>query len=184
MNSSMPSIITSFEDDKYLVSSIKKGNREALSILYDKYGGCLLGIIVQSISIPEQAEEVLKKCFTEIWHSISDFNDKYLSLFQWLRNLTIKQIRVFQNNIENKKETAIQSVFIPVCILESVNRLKQVLETDGQLINKEHEKLILDLIYIGGNKLDELAVYLNIPIDNMKHILVSAIKGMTNTEKL
>ncbi len=184
MSSSMPGIITSFEDDKYLVSALKKGNREALSILYDKYGACLLGIIIQSITIPEQADEVLQKCFTEIWYSISEFNDKYLSLFQWMRQLTIKQIRLFQINIENKRETAIQSVFIPVCMLDRLNGLKLMLTSKDKLINREDEKLILDLIYIAGNKLDDLAVYLNISLDNMKHILIAAIKRMTNTENL
>ena len=180
----MPGIVTSFEEDKYLVASLKKGNREALSKLYDKYGACLLGLIMQTIIIPEQTEEVLKKCFTEIWNSISEFNDKYLSLFQWMRNVTLKQIRLFQNNIENKKESEIQSVFIPVCILDSVNSLKLKLKTDAILINKEDERLILDLIYIAGNKVDDLAVYFNISVDNMKHILIAVIKRMTNKEKL
>ncbi|HMG16814.1 MAG TPA: hypothetical protein VK590_15265 [Saprospiraceae bacterium] len=184
MDSNKLDIIISNDDDTYIVASLKNGSQEALSILYDKYAACLLGIIMRTIINTEEAEEVLRKSFIEVWNSIAEYNEKYFSLFQWMKMLTLKQIKLYQNKNENNTDLAIQSVIIPVSSIDSITRLRSKFNLNDGLAYDDCDNALLELIYITGNKLEDLAVYLNISIDKMKHIIIAAIKRMTNSEIL
>ncbi len=97
----MVSPLHSAEEDQRMMLLLKKGNQQALGLLYDQYAPALLGIIVRIINNREQAEKILHTVFVKAWNGKDSYNGSGLSLFTWLINIARQSaFEVMKTNAE------------------------------------------------------------------------------------
>lgn len=82
-----------------LIEKIRKGDKAAFGILYDRFAPVLLGIIRKQVSDTRKSEAILQKTFLRIYSEIASFDPSCDSLFSWLLTITHKMIS--KNNPEN-----------------------------------------------------------------------------------
>ena len=80
----MLSHLQNAEEDQRLMLLLKKGNQQALGLLYDQYAPALLGIIVRITNNRELAEKILHTVFVKAWNGKDSYNGSGISLFTWL----------------------------------------------------------------------------------------------------
>lgn len=67
-----------------LVAEIAAGNSEALSNLYDRYSGMLLGLASKILHDTGDAEEVLQETMLQVWSQASRYDASRSSVSTWL----------------------------------------------------------------------------------------------------
>lgn len=162
---------TTIAEDE-LVSMLKSGAANAMTILYDNYSAAMYGIILRIVNNEEAAEDVLQEAFIKVWKNIEKYDRSKGRLFTWLvniaRNSAIDSLRVKDYNIKSQIRSLDNSV-------RTVNRQHKVYpKTDHiglkEIIDKlkpEH-KLLIDKLYFEGYTQEEAAKELNIPLGTVK----------------
>ena len=72
------------EIDAGLVAAIARGDREALSALYERHSGVLLGLAMRIVRDRREAEDLLHDVFLEAWRSAKNFDPKRGRVRTWL----------------------------------------------------------------------------------------------------
>src|SRR5204863_9244065 len=70
--------------DAALVAAMAKGDRDALSDLYERHSGLLLGLAMRIVRERREAEDLLHDVFLEAWRSAKDFDPKRGRVRTWL----------------------------------------------------------------------------------------------------
>jgi RNA polymerase sigma-70 factor (ECF subfamily) len=71
-----------------LVERIAAGDAEALSELYDRFCGMLLGLATKILGDPSDGEEVLQEVFIQVWKQASRYQWNRSSVSTWLVLIT------------------------------------------------------------------------------------------------
>ncbi len=84
-------------DDTALLERISRGNREAFSLLYDRYSRIVFGIALQLLGDRETAEEVTQDVFTSVWRNVRSYRADRSKVATWIsriaRNRAIDELR-------------------------------------------------------------------------------------------
>ena len=80
-------MVSNYTQDE-LLKALRRKDQEAFSYLFDRYAPALNGIIVRSFSDSPASEIILQKIFKKIWQTISHFDNKKDTLFNWMANIT------------------------------------------------------------------------------------------------
>jgi RNA polymerase sigma-70 factor (ECF subfamily) len=93
-----------------LVARIADGDAEALSALYDRYSGMLLGLANKVLRSTGDAEEVLQETMLQVWKQAYRYDPARSSLSTWLVLITRSRAidRLRSRNIVRKVEAAAQ----------------------------------------------------------------------------
>lgn len=180
----MPSKVFSEEE---LVTALKKGDQEAMAVLYDNYSAALLGVIFRIVDNNEAAEDILQEVFIKIWKNISSYDRSKGKLFTWLiniaRNAAIDSMRVKDYAIKSKIQSIDNSV-------RSINRQYNVstqvdhigLKTLVDKLKPEY-KVLVDKLYFEGYTQEEAAEELGIPLGTVKTRIRAAINHLREVMK-
>ncbi|HXP49466.1 MAG TPA: sigma-70 family RNA polymerase sigma factor, partial [Bacteroidia bacterium] len=175
----MPAKVYSEEE---LVTALKKGDQEAMAVLYDNYSAALLGVIFRIVDSSEAAEDILQEVFIKIWKNISSYDRSKGKLFTWLiniaRNAAIDSMRVKDYAIKSKIQSIDNSV-------RSINRQYNVstqvdhigLKTLVDKLKPEY-KVLVDKLYFEGYTQEEAAEELGIPLGTVKTRIRAAINHL------
>lgn len=158
--------------EEELVDLLRSKDERACSILYDKYGEALFGVIFRLLGDKELAEEQLQECFLKIWKYADSYDPQKARLFTWM--LTIARNTAFDaaRTKDFKGRQKIQSLENNVSIIDQANRVE--LDTDAlglkELIQKLNTKyaVIIDILYFQGYSQSEAAEELDIPLGTVK----------------
>lgn len=180
----MPAKVYSEEE---LVTALKKGDQEAMAVLYDNYSAALLGVIFRIVDSSEAAEDILQEVFIKIWKNISSYDRSKGKLFTWLiniaRNAAIDSMRVKDYAIKSKIQSIDNSV-------RSINRQYNVstqvdhigLKTLVDKLKPEY-KVLVDKLYFEGYTQEEAAEELGIPLGTVKTRIRAAINHLREVMK-
>ncbi len=93
-----------------LVAAIASGDSEALSILYDRYSGMLLGLANKVLRNSGDAQEVLQETMLQVWKQASRYDPSRSSVSTWLVLITRSRAidRVRSRKVVQKTVTAAQ----------------------------------------------------------------------------
>ena len=93
-----------------LVALVAAGDSEALSALYDRYSGMLLGLANKVLRNPGDAEEVLQETMLQVWKQASRYDPARASVSTWLVLITRSRAidRLRSRNVIQKTATAAQ----------------------------------------------------------------------------
>jgi len=151
-----------------LVTALRQGRTEALSLLYDKYAPALLGLTTRMMRSQEEAERVLQLTFMAIWERRTEYDASCLSLLSWLILIT--------------RDTAVAALKAS----DKATRKDQP-QSNGQAAKavKEsfyyltpNEKAALDLVYLQGYTCAEAAAELQVAEEVLKTWLKAAGKHL------
>lgn len=164
-----------------LITALRQGQPDALSLLYDKYAPVLLGLCTRMVRDPELAETLLQKTFLSIWKQKAGFANSKVSLLSWVILIARDTARasLANNLVKQFSKPAESSTFTPA---EPETHNGQTTMEPGlqeYCCRLElHEKTALDLVYLKGYSCREAADQLGIPEETVKASLKMAIKHL------
>lgn len=87
-----------------LLSSMARGEKAALSALYDQLSGPLYSLAYRMLADPTEAQDLIQDIFLQAWRTAGTYDPSRGSVFSWLatlvRNRAIDRIRMRQRRAE------------------------------------------------------------------------------------
>jgi Sigma-70 region 2 len=158
-----PNTPTISDSDEALAEALQDANRDALSILYDRYAPVLYGVFQKITGDNAIAEDALQLCFINIWKLKNGYNSSEETVFTWVFKIA--------------KDAA-----------DAVIRKKGILEnqTDSLFVNHDTLKykevknstIITELIIFGGISQEEAAEKLGVSIMELRQIIRKEINKL------
>lgn len=153
-----------------LLQALQAHDQEAFGFLYDAYSKALYGVILQIITEPATAEDVLQEVFVKIWQNIGTYDAQKGRLYTWMLNITRHtaidrtRSRDFNNRAKTTglEESVYEKAGGSAGTVEDVG-LKKVL---GSLAPESRR--LLELSYFHGYTQEEIARLLGIPLGTVK----------------
>lgn len=166
--------------ENQIVSLLKKGDQQAVALIYDHYGAVLFGLCVRMMGSKEEAEEVFQESMIKIWKKAQSYDSEKARLYTWMMNVTrntcIDQIR------KEDRKPEIQAVEKNVTKVEAVHQTTDSVDHIGlkkELKNlRPEDRSVIELSYLEGYTQDEIAQKLNIPLGTVKSRARKAIKEL------
>jgi len=85
------------EADRALVARVERRDADALSLLYDRHAGRLMGLAQRILGDTGEAEEVLQEVFLHVWNAAATFDPSRGPVLAWLlvatRSRSIDRLR-------------------------------------------------------------------------------------------
>jgi RNA polymerase sigma-70 factor (ECF subfamily) len=173
-------------DDIAVIQLVLQGQQSAYAILVDRYRQYVFTIALRFVNNRETAEELAQDVFVKAFRYLADFkgNSKFSTWLYTIVNTTcLSHIRKKKEEtilLDNEKMVALTDHLgageNPVSRMEQKsqqvmieNALKQLPETDGQL---------LSLFYQGEQSVEEIGVILGLSTSNVKVRLFRARQKM------
>jgi RNA polymerase sigma-70 factor (ECF subfamily) len=165
--------------EEKIIHLLQQQETEAITLLYDKYGAALFGIVLKVVRSRELAEQVLQDTFLKAWRSATQFDAQKGRLFTWLlniaRNTAIDATRTNYYKFYKNSDTDEQ--------LErtaSDNNLNPDTLGVRQLVENMDEKyrVLIEKIYFEGYTQQEIEAEMGIPIGTIKTRLRYAINEL------
>ncbi len=172
-------------EDAALVQAIVDGGSEALSDLYDKYSGMLLGLAYRVLGDASDAEEVLQEAFLQVWNQADRYDPSRSSVSTWLVLITrsraidrLRSRRVEERTIgAAQKENAVTYTspegVRDVFKQERRRRLQQELRN-----LPPEQRQVLEMAFFQGMTQSEIAQKTSIPLGTVKTRTLLAVKKL------
>lgn len=162
------------EIDAALVAAMAKGDRDALSRLYERHSGLLLGLAMRIVRDRREAEDLLHDVFLEAWRSAKDFDPKRGRVRTWLairmrsRALDLqKSARVSRNAGDSGLELLVDDA---ASASPDHARVRAAL---GDL--SAEQRRVLELAYFEGLSCTEIAARVEIPVGTVKSRIAAGL---------
>ncbi len=163
---------TATYNETELVYRLNNGEQQAMSELYDRFSGALLGVIMKIITDQATAEDVLQETMVKIWNNISSFDTSKGRLFTWMiniaRNQSIDKTRSknFKNSAQNSSLE--DSVYVSETI-PAAGASADTMDVKNWLLHlPEENRKLMRLAYFMGYTQEEISKELNIPLGTVK----------------
>jgi RNA polymerase sigma-70 factor (ECF subfamily) len=170
------------ELDAALVARMAAGDQKALSELYDRHSGILLGLAIRIVRERRDAEDLLHDVFLEAWRSAKDFDPKRGRVRTWLairmrsRALDLKKsARVSRNAGDAGLETMVDDS--PV-----ISPDHSAVRTALLALGPEQRK-VLELAYFEGLSCSEIAERVAIPVGTVKSRIAAGLDRLRSQMK-
>lgn len=155
-----------------LVSRLTSGDQQAMSELYDRFSGAILGVIMKIITDQAVAEDVLQETMLKIWNNINSFDTSKGRLFTWMiniaRNQSIDKTRSkgFKNSSQNSSLE--DSVYVSETV-PSAGASVDTMDVHNWLLHlPEENRQLMRLAYFMGYTQEEISKELNMPLGTVK----------------
>ncbi len=165
--------------DDILVKQIKAGNLKAYEELIRRYKDRAYGLLLNMLKNKMDAEEVLQDAFIKVYYHIKDFKGKAKFstwFYKIVYNTALSFLRSKRKNMEKITDT-LESASITITGADYFPNMK-----DEDLIRNIIEMLpvkaalVVNLFYIDGLTIKEIAEVTNYSADNVKVLLFRARK--------
>jgi RNA polymerase sigma-70 factor, ECF subfamily len=159
--------------ERALITLLKAKNQEVIEILYDRYGGALLGVSEKIMKSEALAEDVLQEAFVKIWLNAETYDASKGRLFTWMLNITRNtaldklKSKHYKQSLQNDSTDTVINVAEDTdsdsIVGEEGIGLQEVL---NQL--KPDQKQLIELMYFSGYTQAEISEELNMPLGTVK----------------
>ena len=167
------------EIDAELVASIARGDRGALSSLYDRHSAVLLGLAMRIVRDRREAEDLLHDVFLEAWRSAKAFDPKRGRVRTWLA------IRMRSRALDLQKSARVSR--------NAGDAGLDLLVDDSQHASPDHARVraalaelgadqrrVLELAYFEGLSCTEIAARISIPVGTVKSRIAAGLDRLRN----
>lgn len=164
-------MVLNLTKDDAIVQLLQNQNRQAIEKIYDKYGAALYGVILRIVQCEKTAVEVLQQSLLQIWKNATHYDVYQGRLFSWMLQICRKKsIEILEIK---KKQAASASTSSDYSVYDSKVLLNQMIKSSGDLKKNILEldkkcREVIDLIYIQGYTLQEVAQTLQISNDTVQ----------------
>jgi RNA polymerase sigma-70 factor, ECF subfamily len=169
--------------DADLISILHQGNQNALSILYDRYGGLVYTLIFKILDRSDEAEDLTQEVFLSFWKQ-GKYDSSRGKLSSYLcivaRSRAIDRLRSRQR--EKRTMQRLTQNVIPETDLPSPLELvtlaeEQVLVRDSLATLSEPQRQVLELSYFQNLSQSVIATKTDLPLGTVKtHMRQGLIK--------
>jgi RNA polymerase sigma-70 factor (ECF subfamily) len=166
------------EEREWLIR-IKKGDKEAMRLLYRKYKNLLFGLIVSILNDREEAEDCLQEVFTRLWEKADYFDYEkgraYTFIVTMARNKAIDRTRSKQFKQADLADNTINDfTFVPESDEKNPHenmefRERAVIVRNALQNLPEKEREVLVISYYKGLSQSQIAEKLDIPLGTVKY---------------
>ncbi len=162
-----------------IVSLLGKGDKKAITLLYEYYSDALYGVILKIISDEEMAHDVLQESFVKIWKNSKKYDAGKAKLFTWLYriayNSAIDKVRSLKNKTRNEVQIETSSVY-----RITSNELNQdVLDIQKHLGTLDEKyQIVINALFFEGMTQQEASEELDIPLGTIKSRLKIGLREL------
>lgn len=158
------------------IQRLKKGDKNALYALYDKYSGALFGVVLRMCRDRELAEDILQEIFITIWEKIVQYDPEKGKFYTWAyriaRNTTLNALR--------KTDPLIQKG--DMSVYNTVEEKSEVQDFDvltGEIHKlEEHHRKVIELVYFKGYTHREAHKLMGVPLGTFKSYVRQALQQL------
>jgi RNA polymerase sigma-70 factor (ECF subfamily) len=172
-------------EEQRLLAACAYGDGEALSQLYDRFGGMLFAQILRIVGNSGDAQDVLQEVFLYAWNRAARYDPRRASVSTWLvliaRSRAIDRLRKLQNvdrilaRVETEKEWRPAYPQGPTAVLNAERR--QLVRAALQDLPRGQRR-VLELAYYGGLTQAEIAQEMCIPLGTVKTRTLAAMRKL------
>jgi RNA polymerase sigma-70 factor, ECF subfamily len=162
-------------EDSQLVARMAAGDRTAISELYARYAGALLGLALRIVKHRQNAEDLLHDVFVEAWRAARTFDPQRGRVWTWLAvRMRSRALDLMQSARVSRDagDTALAGVPAAGGGPPSLEQLR-VRDALAQL-GSEHRR-VLELAYFEGLSCSEIAARVAVPLGTVKSRLASGL---------
>jgi len=163
-------------DDAQLLQRVGKRDREAFSLLYDRYSGVLYSTILRVLNNPDEAADVLQEVFVQIWDKAGGYDPALGKPFNWAltmaRNKAIDRLRSLKRRYsfieeitDETEETGPAVAAIPDDVFTR-DQAALIRSAVGTL--PLEQKQAIEMAFLGGLTHEQIADELNQPLGTIK----------------
>ena len=172
-------------EEAQLVRALAGGDADALSKLYDRYSGMLMGLAHRVLGDASDAEEILQEAFLQAWNQASRYDPGRSSVSTWLVLITRSRAidRLRSRKVAVRTATAAQKEkqdlhtspegVADVMLLERRARLRTELD---RLPMEQRE--VLESAFYRGMTQSEIAQESGIPLGTVKTRTLLAVRKL------
>lgn len=170
-------MITKIEQE--IVILLKKGDKRAISLLYENYSDALYGVIKKIIIDDEVAQDVLQESFVKIWRYAKKYEAQKAKLFTWLYRIAYNSAIDKVRSLKNKTEKEVQIETSSVYKITS-NELNQDVMDLRKHLNTIDEKyqIVINALFFEGMTQQEASEELDIPLGTIKSRLKIGLREL------
>jgi len=170
-------LISAIEKD--IVYLLERGDKKAITLLYEHYADSLYGVIKKIISDEDLAQDVLQETFVKIWRYAKKYDANKAKLFTWLYriayNTAIDKVRSQKN--KNNKEVQIETSSVYKITTNQLN--DEVLDIQKHLNTLEKKyQIVLNALFFEGMTQQEASDELDIPLGTIKSRLKIGLREL------
>jgi len=163
-------------DEAQLVQRIAQRDRQAFSQLYNRYANLLYGTAMRIVNHPDEASDILRAVFLQIWNKPAAYDPRLGRPFHWAltltRNLAIDRLRSLKRRYRFLEEetgerdhsarewAAGPSEFIDQKKVASIRAAVRTLPLE--------QRQAMEMTFLGGMTQNEIAETLNQPLGTIK----------------
>ena len=167
--------------EQYLIRLLKAQDREAISLLYDRYCAALFGVVLRIVGSEALAEDVIQETFIKVWRNGRNYDRRKGKLFTWLlniaRNTAIDTIRTSHYRRRDTTQPIDQSLQNDYQLATSMNIFQIGLHKEVNNLDEKY-RVIIDLVYFNGYTQREVEEELGIPLGTVKTRLKIALREL------
>lgn len=172
-------------NEENLIPEFIKGNRAALSFIYDAYSGALYGILLKMTRNEELSQDLLQETFVKIWKNHAKYDAEKGTLYTWMLNLTRNNCIDYLRSKRNKNQLQNRQLDNFVYGIEGKSNfnpdhigIKEMLES-----LPSEQKEIINLSYFQGFTQKEISEEFDIPLGTVKSRAKAALDKLRKVLK-
>ncbi|MGM9477373.1 RNA polymerase sigma factor [Pedobacter sp. GSP4] len=81
-------------DQEVFIKRLRAKDADAFKILYQKYAAAVYGNIIRSLNDEPKSKLVLEQTFCHLWDSFSGYDERKMSIFTWINQITLRNIKL------------------------------------------------------------------------------------------
>ena len=165
--------------EKEIVTLLERGDKKAITLLYDNYADALYGVIKKIIADDDTAQDVLQESFIKIWRYSKKYDSDKAKLFTWLYriayNTAIDKVRSQKN--KDGKEVQIETSTVYKISADELNQ--DVLDIKKHLGSLDEKyQIVINALFFEGMTQQEASEELDIPLGTIKSRLKIGLREL------
>jgi RNA polymerase sigma-70 factor (ECF subfamily) len=161
-------------EDVALVAAMASGDRAALSVLYERHSGIMLGLAMRIVRSRLEAEDLLHDVFLEAWRSAKDFDPKRGRVRTWLAIRMRSRALDLQKSARVSRNAGDAGLDLLVDDRDGASpdhaRVRAVLAELGA-----DQRKVLELAYFEGLSCTEIAARISVPVGTVKSRIAAGL---------
>jgi RNA polymerase sigma-70 factor (ECF subfamily) len=165
--------------DELLLNRVKGNDQQAMTDLFDRYGGMVYSVALRVLNDPGQAEDVMQEIFFQVWRNPNSFVQGRGSLGAWLavmaRNRAIDTLR------RRKPTDSVDDVVLASGkdVASEVERNSMMEKVRGAMKDLPSEQQrTMELAFFEGLSHSEIAARTGDPLGTVKTRIRSALMSV------
>ena len=165
--------------EQRIVDLLERGNKQAISLLYENYADALFGVIKKVLSDDDLAQDALQETFIKVWKKAKTYDPSKAKLFTWLYriayNTAIDKVRSQTN--KDSKEIQIDVSNVYKLTSESINQDVMDIKEHLKTLDEKYQ-IVLNALFFEGMTQQEASEELDIPLGTIKSRLKIGLREL------